>query len=136
MKHNDIFYESLKNNKSVFEGLIRCCQTEDMNVRKSGIFAIGNSVCHSEALHPWIEEALSDLVGLLNDALAKTRFHAIAVIGNLVNYKFTERMVELKIAQRLVEIACGDSQFGVQESALNVVGLMCKHEKGRKVSNI
>jgi len=105
-----------------------------MNVRKSGVFAMGNALCHSDALYAWAEEALVSVMGLLNDGLAKTRFHAIALIGNLVNYKFTERMAELKVAQKLVEMACSDTQFSVQESALNVVRVMCKHERGRAVS--
>jgi hypothetical protein len=76
---------------------------------------------------------LATLVNLLNDSLAKTRFHSTAVIGNLVNYKFTEKMVVLKVPQKLLEIACNDTQFNVQESALNVLRLLCKHEKGKKV---
>jgi len=95
---------------------------------------MGNALCHSDALYAWAEEALVSVMGLLNDGLAKTRFHAIALIGNLVNYKFTERMAELKVAQKLVEMACSDTQFSVQESALNVVRVMCKHERGRAVS--
>lgn len=76
---------------------------------------------------------LSTLVNLLNDSLAKTRFHSTAVIGNLVNYKFSEKMIGLKVPQKLLEIACNDTQFNVQESALNVLRLLCKHDKGKKV---
>lgn len=34
MKHNDIFYEILKKNKPIFEDLAKCCQTDELNVRK------------------------------------------------------------------------------------------------------
>ena len=38
-----------------------------------------------------------------------------------------------KVAQKILEVACNDRQFSVQESAIGVLGLMCKHEKARKV---
>lgn len=34
MKHNDCFYDVLKKNKSIFENLVRCCQTDELNARK------------------------------------------------------------------------------------------------------
>ena len=34
MKHNDLFYESLKRNRQIIESLIKCCQIEELNVRK------------------------------------------------------------------------------------------------------
>ncbi len=34
MKHNDSFYDVLKKNKIMFECLIKCCQSEELNVRK------------------------------------------------------------------------------------------------------
>jgi hypothetical protein len=51
----------------------------------------------------------------------------------MINYKFSDKMINLKIAQKLVEVACNDTQFNVQESALNVLRIMCKHEKAKKV---
>lgn len=57
-----------------------------------------------------------------------------AAIGNLANHKFSEKMVTLKIPQKVLDVACHDTQFSVQESALNVLSLFCKYEKARKVS--
>lgn len=34
MKHNDQFYDILKKNKNIFENLVRCCQIDELNVRK------------------------------------------------------------------------------------------------------
>lgn len=56
-----------------------------------------------------------------------------AVIGNLVNHKFSDKMISLKVPQKLLEVACHDTQFSVQESALNVLRIFCKHDKAKKV---
>ena len=116
MKHNDCFYDCLKKNKIIFENLVRCCQTDELNARKSAIFAIGNSIYHNDSLYSYIEEILTIILNLLNDSLAKTRIHStgmnknfililnkyisktnfifvqIAAIGNLVNHKFSDKM--------------------------------------------
>lgn len=34
MKHNDMFYDVLKKNKPIFDSLIKCCQLDELNVRK------------------------------------------------------------------------------------------------------
>lgn len=34
MKHNDLFYDVLKKNKVLFESLVKCCQLDELNVRK------------------------------------------------------------------------------------------------------
>ena len=34
MKHNDLFYDIIKKNKLIFDGLIKCCQLDEFNVRK------------------------------------------------------------------------------------------------------
>ena len=95
MRHNGLFYEVLKKNKELFSCMARCCQCDELNVRKvcelivrtplvcynyslfqSAIFAIGNSIYHSDQLYAYVEEILPILVNLLNDPLAKTRIHA------------------------------------------------------------
>lgn len=43
-------------------------------------------------------------------------------------------MTSLKIPQKLLEMACHDTQFTVQESALNVLRALCQHDKAKKVS--
>jgi len=55
---------------------------------KSAIFAIGNSIYHSDALFTYVEDSMPVLLNLLNDSLAKTRIHST---GNL-NSKFTLHM--------------------------------------------
>ncbi len=66
--------------------------------------------------------------------MAKTRVHSTAAIGNLVNHKFTDKMIALKLPQKLLDVACHDTQFSVQENALSVLKSFCKHEKAKKVS--
>ncbi len=34
MKHNDTFYDVLKKHKIIFDNLGKCCQTDELNVRK------------------------------------------------------------------------------------------------------
>jgi hypothetical protein len=34
MKHNDLFYDVLKKNRVLFESLVKCCQLDELNVRK------------------------------------------------------------------------------------------------------
>jgi hypothetical protein len=40
-------------------------------------------------------------------------------------------MISLKIPQKLLDVACHDTQFSVQESALNTLKMFCKYEKAR-----
>ncbi len=51
----------------------------------------------------------------------------------MINHKFTEKMINLKVPQKLLEVACRDTQFSVQENALNVLRSFCQHEKAKKV---
>lgn len=76
MKFNDSFYEILKKEKQIFDCLIKCCQLEEINVRKSACFALGNSVYHSDLLYSNLEDKLAVLIKLLSDSLAKTRIHS------------------------------------------------------------
>jgi hypothetical protein len=80
MRHNDLFYDVLKRNKQIFESLVKCCQIEELNVRKSAVFAIGNSVYHNELLYAYVEDILGILIKLLNDSVAKTRIHSTGKI--------------------------------------------------------
>jgi hypothetical protein len=59
-------------------------------------------------------------------------FHT-AAIGNLINHKFTDKMIKLKIPQKILEVTCNDTHFAVQEAALNVLRIMCQHEQAKKV---
>jgi hypothetical protein len=34
MRHNGQFYEALKKNKDIFTSIVRCCQSDELNVRK------------------------------------------------------------------------------------------------------
>lgn len=51
----------------------------------------------------------------------------------MVNHKFTDKMVIYKVPQKLLDVACHDTQLNVKESALNVLRSFCKHEKAKKV---
>lgn len=157
MRYNDAFYDVLKKNKQIFDLLVRCSQLDELNVRKvtilrfaglhssaepsvsdlvfqSAVFAIGNSIFYNDSLYAYVEEVLSILVNLLNDSLAKTRLHSIAAIGNLANHKISDKMLSLKAPQKLLEVACHDTQFTVQEKALNVLNIFVHNEKAKKVS--
>ena len=34
MRHNGLFYDTIKKNKEIFSCLARCCQSDELNVRK------------------------------------------------------------------------------------------------------
>jgi hypothetical protein len=57
----------------------------------------------------------------------------LAAIGNLANHRFSDKMINLKIPQKVLDVACHDTQFNVQESALNALKAFCKYEKAKKV---
>ena len=103
---------------------------------QSAVFAIGNSIFYNDSLYAYVEEVLPILVNLLNDSLAKTRLHSIAAIGNLANHKISDKMLSLKAPQKLLEVACHDTQFTVQEKALNVLNIFVLNEKAKKVSSL
>ena len=42
-------------------------------------------------------------------------------------------MTSLRITQKLLEMACHDTQLNVQESTLSVLRVLCQHEKAKKV---
>ena len=50
-----------------------------------------------------------------------------------MSHKFSEKFLTCKVPHKLLEIACHDTQLSVQESALNVLKTLCKHEKIKKV---
>ena len=50
-----------------------------------------------------------------------------------MNYKFTEKMLQLKLPQKMLDVACHDTQVNVQENALCVIKSFCKNEKAKKV---
>jgi fused len=133
MRHNDTFYQVLKKHKEIYQCLVQCCQIDELNVRKSAILAIGNSVYHNDQLIDYLNDILSIIITLLKDPLAKTRIHATATIGNLAMYKFTDKMAQLKIPQKILEIACNDTQFIVKETALLVLRSLCNHDKAKKI---
>lgn len=87
MKFNDLFYDILKKERQIFDCLIKCCQLEEINVRKSACYALGNSVYHSDLLYPNLEDKLAVLIKLLSDSLAKTRIHSTGKIFNFFYLK-------------------------------------------------
>jgi hypothetical protein len=42
-------------------------------------------------------------------------------------------MIALKIPQKILDVACHDTQFNVQENALIVLKSLCKYAKAKKV---
>ncbi len=54
----------------------------------------------------------------------------------MANHRFTEKMIRLKVPQKILECACHDTQFTVQESSLKTLRILCKYEKAKKVNRI
>ena len=51
----------------------------------------------------------------------------------MINHRYSDKMTSLKITQKLLEMACHDTQLNVQESTLSVLRVLCQHEKAKKV---
>jgi hypothetical protein len=51
----------------------------------------------------------------------------------LARYRLSERLIELKVPEKLLDVACHDTHVIVQEFALRVLKQMLKHEQAKEV---
>ena len=59
-------------------------------------------------------------------------FH-IDTLGFLARYRLSERLIELKVPEKLLDVACHDTHVTVQEFALRVLKQMLKYEQAKEV---
>jgi hypothetical protein len=51
----------------------------------------------------------------------------------LARYRLSERLIELKVPEKLLDVACHDTHVTVQEFALRVLKQMLKYEQAKEV---
>ena len=112
-------------------------------------FVLGNFISTNEILYEYVDELTPFLVQALNDTISKIRSHAVSkyrthsrchgsrlcldTLGFLARYRLSDRLIELKVAEKLLDVACHDTHVTVQEFALRVLKQMLKHEQAKEV---
>lgn len=54
-------------------------------------------------------------------------------LGFLARYRLSERLIELKVPEKLLDVACHDTHVTVQEFAFRVLKQMLKHDEAKEV---
>ncbi|XP_013385413.1 serine/threonine-protein kinase 36 [Lingula anatina] len=127
MKHSNTFYTVLTQREKLCSSLVRCLEDEDAHVRMCSSYAVGNAGYHSGELYPQLKCSVPYLITLLSDSVAKTRANAASALGNLAMHspQLCEELSKHKAVHSVLEVACHDSQYTVQESALAALKSMC-----------
>ena len=69
-------------------------------------------------------------------SLLRFRLEILDTLGFLARYRLSERLIELKVPEKLLDVACHDTHVTVQEFALRVLKQMLKHDKAKEVITI
>ncbi|XP_071946341.1 serine/threonine-protein kinase 36-like [Antedon mediterranea] len=118
LKHSNDFLPKGTNQLIVLT--VKNLSDENQDVRKASSFAIGNAAYHNANLYGQLSSAVPPLVQLLKDPVSKTRTNAAGALGNLARHstKLVPAIIKAKALERLLEVACHDSQYSCQESSL------------------
>ncbi|NXS62087.1 STK36 kinase, partial [Brachypteracias leptosomus] len=128
------FPEVLQSPPSLLESLLRCLWDWE-DVRKAASFAVGNAALHPSCPAGTLGRAVPQLRWLLGDAQARTRCNAASALGNL-GWRWTELgdlLMESKVPQALLEVACRDPQDSVREGALIALRALGQHPRVQQV---
>ena len=113
-------------------------------------FVLGNFISTNEILYEYVDELTPFLVQALNDTISKIRSHAVSkyihrtavlvrssfpldTLGFLARHRLSERLIDLKVPEKLLDVACHDTHVTVQEFALRVLKQMLKHARAKEV---
>ncbi|CAF1175572.1 unnamed protein product [Rotaria sp. Silwood1] len=132
-KSSRSFCTTLKTHPDILDQLRQCCFEEDSHVRKMAFFLLGNFISTNEILYEYVDELTPFLVQALNDTISKIRSHAVNTLGFLARYRLSERLIELKVPEKLLDVACHDTHVTVQEFALRVLKQMLKYEQAKEI---
>ncbi|CAM4893978.1 unnamed protein product [Rotaria socialis] len=110
--------------KNDYDVLKRALSGKDSHVRKMAFFLLGNFISTNKILYEYVDELTPFLVQALNDTISKIRSHAVNTLGFLPRYRLSERLIELKVPEKLLDVACHDTHVTVQEFALRVLKQM------------
>lgn len=58
---------------------------------------------------------------------------SVDTLGFLARHRLSDRLIELKVPEKLLDVACHDTHVTVQEFALRVLKQMLKHEQAKAV---
>ncbi|ELU14949.1 hypothetical protein CAPTEDRAFT_150354 [Capitella teleta] len=134
MKHSSHFYSTLLQRPLLFKNLLKCLSDEDPNVRKGASLSVGNAAYHNSDLYQQLLPAIPLLITLLNDPVAKTRANAAGALGNLSIHssELCTSLISQRALLSVLELACRDNQYGVQECALTALRSMAGQENLRQ----
>ncbi|KAI0226995.1 hypothetical protein LSAT2_022553 [Lamellibrachia satsuma] len=134
LKHSGTFYAVLSKCDKLVTDLMVCLSDEDPDVRKGASYAVGNAAYHSGALYGKLQRAIPSLISLLDDPVAKTRANAVGALGNLAIHsdQLCGSLLSAKAIHSMLEVACHDTQYGVQECALMALRSMCSQASLKK----
>lgn len=120
LRHGHEFPQALWCQAGVLECLLQCLSDEDEHVRRSASFAVGNAAYQAGPLMYALSKAVPWVVRLLKDPHAKTRCNAASALGNLgrQSAEVGDLLIQSQAPDRLLDVACRDSQPAVQEAAL------------------
>ncbi len=51
----------------------------------------------------------------------------------MARYRLSDRLIDLKVPEKLLDVACHDTHVTVQEFALRVLKQIVKHEQAKEV---
>ncbi|XP_004864628.1 serine/threonine-protein kinase 36 isoform X3 [Heterocephalus glaber] len=118
LQHSMALRGALQSQAGLLNLLLLGLGDKDPTVRRSASFAVGNAAYQAGPLGPALAAAVPSMTQLLGDAQAGIRRNAASALGNLGPEGLGEELLQCQVPQRLLEMACGDSQPNVKEAAL------------------
>ncbi|XP_033620536.1 serine/threonine-protein kinase 36 isoform X2 [Fukomys damarensis] len=118
LQHSMALRGALQSQAGLLNLLLLGLGDKDPTVRRSASFAVGNAAYQAGPLGPALAAAVPSMTQLLGDAQAGIRCNAASALGNLGPEGLGEELLQCQVPQRLLEMACGDSQPNVKEAAL------------------
>ncbi|NXA46761.1 STK36 kinase, partial [Nothocercus julius] len=132
LRHSPGFLQS---QLGVLESLLERLADQDECVRKAAAFAVGNAAYHESSLAGPLGRAVPGLTRLLRDVQAKTRRNAATALGNLGRHspELGDLLIQSKVPNVLLEVACWDCQACVREGALVALRAISQHPAVQQV---
>lgn len=133
-RHTSSLYATIARHK-IIPILTDKVQSDDVPLRKACSFLLGNLAYHNANLYQPLSIAIPILVHLLNDNVNKVRANVASALGNMVRHSpvLFPALIEHKVALRLLDVACNDSDAGVQDVALWALRLYFRNSQCNKM---
>ncbi|NXX99581.1 STK36 kinase, partial [Centropus bengalensis] len=123
------FPQALQSQPGLLESLLGCLVDQEESVRKAASFAVGNAAYHKSCPAGTLGRAVPRLLWLLSDVQTRTRCNAASALGNLGKHweELGNLLMESRVPQVLLEVACRDHQETVREEALVALRVLSQH---------